>query len=71
VGSDQCRRTPGELLTCPFCLLCGEGVAFGLLFASRFTHLIAGCFTGPAGADFLHLPTRRPSNRRGLTRLCR
>lgn len=51
------RHTMGELLTCPFCLdmWVATGFAFGLVFAPRFTRLMAGTFTALAGADFLQL----------------
>lgn len=51
------RHALGELLTCPFCLDMWVATAFviGLVFAPRFTRLIAGCFTALAGADFLQL----------------
>jgi Protein of unknown function (DUF1360) len=51
------RHSLGELLTCPFCLDMWVATAFvvGLLFAPRFTRLIAGTFTALAGADFLQL----------------
>jgi hypothetical protein len=55
--SGQLRHTLGELLTCPFCLdmWVATGFAIGLIFAPRFTRLIAGSFTALAGADFLQL----------------
>ncbi|UXA08375.1 DUF1360 domain-containing protein [Mycobacterium sp. SMC-2] len=51
------RHSLGELLTCPFCLdmWVATGFAIGLVFAPRFTRLIAGVFTVLAGADFLQL----------------
>jgi hypothetical protein len=51
------RHSLGELLTCPFCLDVWVATAFviGLIFAPRFTRLIAGSFTALAGADFLQL----------------
>lgn len=51
------RHSLGELLTCPFCLdmWVATGFAVGLVFAPRFTRLIAGVFTVLAGADFLQL----------------
>lgn len=51
----QLRHTLGELLTCPFCLDMWVATVFaiGLIFAPRFTRLIAGSFTVLAGADFL------------------
>ncbi|MEB3982158.1 DUF1360 domain-containing protein [Mycobacterium sp. 663a-19] len=53
----QLRHSLGELLTCPFCLDMWVATAFviGLVFAPRFTRLIAGSFTALAGADFLQL----------------
>jgi hypothetical protein len=47
----------GELLTCPFCLdmWVATGFVIGLVFAPRFTRLVAGTFTALAGADFLQL----------------
>ena len=55
--SSQLRHSLGELLTCPFCLDMWVTTAFviGLIFAPRFTRLIAGSFTALAGADFLQL----------------
>ncbi|SRX95888.1 hypothetical protein MSP7336_04161 [Mycobacterium shimoidei] len=55
--SSQLRHSLGELLTCPFCLEMWVATAFviGLIFAPRFTRLIAGSFTALAGADFLQL----------------
>ena len=51
------RHSLGELVTCPFCLDMWVATAFviGLIFAPRFTRLVAGCFTALAGADFLQL----------------
>jgi hypothetical protein len=53
----QLRHSLGELLTCPFCLdmWVATGFAIGLVFAPRFTRLMAGVFTALAGADFLQL----------------
>ncbi len=53
----QLRHSLGELLTCPFCLdmWVATGFAVGLIFAPRFTRLIAGTFSALAGADFLQL----------------
>ncbi len=47
----------GELLTCPFCLdmWVATGFMIGMLFAPRFTRVVAATFTALAGADFLHL----------------
>ncbi|SOX52661.1 DUF1360 domain-containing protein [Mycobacterium ahvazicum] len=51
------RHSIGELLTCPFCfdMWVTTGFVIGLIFAPRFTRLIAGTFTVLAGADFLQL----------------
>jgi hypothetical protein len=51
------RHAVGELLSCPFCLdmWVATGFTLGLLFAPRFTRLIAATFTALAGADFLQL----------------
>lgn len=51
------RHSLGELLTCPFCLdmWVATGFAIGLVFAPRFTRMIAGVFTVLTGADFLQL----------------
>ncbi len=56
-NSSELRHSLGELLTCPFCLDMWVATAFviGLIFAPRFTRLIAGSFTALAGADFLQL----------------
>jgi Protein of unknown function (DUF1360) len=53
----QLRHSLGELLTCPFCLDVWVATAFviGLIFAPRFTRLVAGGFTALTGADFLQL----------------
>lgn len=57
----QLRHSLGELLTCPFCLDMWVVTAFaiGLIFAPRFTRLIAGSFSALAGADFLQLAYAR------------
>lgn len=57
----QLRHSVGELLTCPFCLdmWVATGFAIGLVFAPRFTRLIAGVFSALAGADFLQLAYAR------------
>ncbi|KAA1250307.1 DUF1360 domain-containing protein [Mycobacterium simiae] len=54
---NQFRHSMGELLSCPFCLdmWVATGFAIGLIFAPRFTRLVAGTFTALAGADFLQL----------------
>lgn len=51
------RYSLGELLTCPFCLDVWVATVFviGLIFAPRFTRLVAGSFTALTGADFLQL----------------
>jgi hypothetical protein len=51
------RHALGELLSCPFCLdmWVATGFTIGLLFAPRFTRLVAVTFTALTGADFLHL----------------
>jgi hypothetical protein len=51
------RHSLGELLTCPFCLDMWVATAFaiGLVFAPKFTRLVAGVFTVLTGADFLQL----------------
>ena len=51
------RHAIGELLSCPFCLdmWVATGFTIGLLFAPRFTRVVAATFTALAGADFLHL----------------
>jgi hypothetical protein len=51
------RHALGELLSCPFCLdmWLAAGFTIGLVFAPRFTRLVAAMFTALAGADFLQL----------------
>jgi hypothetical protein len=51
------RHAIGELVTCPFCLSVwiASGFTVGLLFAPRFTQLVASMLTAVAGADFLQL----------------
>ncbi|HJT05240.1 MAG TPA: DUF1360 domain-containing protein [Pseudonocardiaceae bacterium] len=51
------RHAIGELLSCPFCLdmWIATGLVIGLLFAPRFTRVVAATFTALAGADFLQL----------------
>lgn len=53
----QLRHSLGELLTCPFCLdmWVATGFAIGLVFAPRYTRLVAGVFSALTGADFLQL----------------
>ena len=60
-NDSQLRHSVGELLTCPFCLDMWVATAFaiGLIFAPRFTRLIAGSLTVLAGADFLQLAYAR------------
>ncbi len=49
------KHAIGELLTCPFCLdvWIATGFAIGLVFAPRFTRLVAFTFAALTGADFL------------------
>ncbi|OBJ52409.1 DUF1360 domain-containing protein [Mycobacterium sp. 1423905.2] len=56
-NTSQIRHSLGELLTCPFCLdvWVATGFTIGLIFAPRFTRLVAGTFTALTGADFLQL----------------
>jgi hypothetical protein len=51
------RHSVGELITCPFCLdvWIATGFTIGLVFAPRFTRLVATALTAVTGADFLHL----------------
>ena len=51
------RHAIGELISCPFCLdmWVATGFVLGLLFAPRFTRVVAATFTALAGADFLQL----------------
>jgi uncharacterized protein DUF1360 len=51
------RHSIGELITCPFCLdvWIATGFTIGLVFAPRFTRLVATALTAVTGADFLHL----------------
>lgn len=51
------RHALGELLTCPFCLdmWIATGLVIGMLFAPRFTRMVATTFTLLAGADLLQL----------------
>lgn len=59
--SGKLRHSLGELLSCPFCLDMWVVTAhiIGLLFAPRFTRLVAATFTALAGADFLQLAYAR------------
>jgi hypothetical protein len=56
-SGSQFRHSMGELLTCPFCLdmWVATGFVIGLVFAPRFTRLVAGTFSALTGADFLQL----------------
>ncbi|RUP01863.1 MAG: DUF1360 domain-containing protein [Mycobacterium sp.] len=56
-NESQFRHSMGELMTCPFCLDMWVATAFviGLVFAPRFTRVVAGTFTALTGADFLQL----------------
>lgn len=56
-GESPLRHALGELLSCPFCLdmWVATGFTIGLLFAPRFTRVVAATFTALTGADFLHL----------------
>lgn len=51
------RHAIGELLSCPFCLALwvASGFTVGLLFAPRFTRVVAATLTAVTGADFLQL----------------
>jgi hypothetical protein len=55
--SGAVRHAIGELLSCPFCLdmWIATGFVTGLVFAPRFTRVMAATFTALAGADFLQL----------------
>ena len=55
--SNWLRHAVGELLSCPFCLdmWVATGFNIGLLFAPRFTRVVAATFTALTGADFLQL----------------
>jgi Protein of unknown function (DUF1360) len=57
VRGDALQHALGELLTCPFCLdmWVATGFMIGMLFAPRFTRVVAATFTALAGANFLHL----------------
>ena len=50
------RKAVGELLTCPFCLgqWVGTALAFGMVFAPRFTRLVAAIGVATTLADWLH-----------------
>lgn len=51
----QIRHAIGELITCPLCLdmWIATGFALGMVFAPRFTRLVAFTFAALTGADFL------------------
>ncbi|OLB64963.1 MAG: hypothetical protein AUI10_08895 [Actinobacteria bacterium 13_2_20CM_2_72_6] len=51
------RHSVGELVSCPFCLSVwvATGFAAGLVFAPRFTRLVATTFTAVAVSDALQL----------------
>jgi hypothetical protein len=56
-GEGQFKHAVGELITCPFCLAVwvATGFSIGLLFAPRFTRVVASTLTAIAGADYLQL----------------
>jgi hypothetical protein len=51
------RHSVGELVSCPFCLAVwvATGFAAGMVFAPRFTRLVAATFTAVAASDALQL----------------
>lgn len=51
----QTKHAIGELITCPLCLdmWIATGFALGMVFAPRFTRLVAFTFAALTGADFL------------------
>jgi len=51
------RHSIGELISCPFCLAVwvATGLTSGLVFAPRFTRLVATAFTAVAASDFLQM----------------
>lgn len=53
--TSQIRHAIGELITCPLCLdmWIATGFALGMVFAPRFTRLVAFTFAAVTGADFL------------------
>lgn len=55
--ASQLRHAIGEMVTCPFCvsLWIATGFAIGVVFAPRFTRLVAATFSMVAGSDFLQL----------------
>lgn len=50
------RKAVGELLTCPFCVgqWVASALAFGMVFAPRFTRLVAAIGAMMTVADWLH-----------------
>jgi hypothetical protein len=56
-STGRIRHAIGELITCPLCLdvWIATGFALGMVFAPRFTRLIAFTFAALTGADFLQL----------------
>ncbi len=56
-STGRIRHSIGELISCPFCLdmWIATGFAFGMVFAPRFTRLVAFTFAALTGADFLQL----------------
>ena len=56
-STGRIRHAIGELITCPLCLdvWIATGFALGMVFAPRFTRLIAFPFAALTGADFLQL----------------
>ncbi len=56
-STGRIRHAIGELISCPLCLdvWIATGFAFGMVFAPRFTHLVAFTFAALTGADFLQL----------------
>lgn len=55
--TSQLRHAIGELISCPFCLdmWIATGFAIGMVFAPRFTRMVAFVFATVTGADFLQL----------------
>ncbi|MCW2633553.1 MAG: hypothetical protein JWR88_2515 [Pseudonocardia sp.] len=51
----EIRHAIGELITCPFCLdmWIATGFALGMVFAPRFSRMVAFTFAVVTGADFL------------------
>ncbi len=54
-STGRIRHAIGELITCPFCLdvWIATGFGLGMVFAPRFTRLVAFTFAALTGADFL------------------